>query len=318
MQDPLITPTPKFTRWLNENIALEFRFRRSIVVGTVLSILFHILLMIFMPERKQKIENEDAASSQPLVVQLNPAQARPPSAAPAPVTPPTPAPPVAPTKPRMLAVPNPVSKSPMAPVPPVPIEPPPVTPPKPVDPRTEPPSMMARVEEARARRQALEDAAKSENAESRSNGSDPSAADRTAGNINKNLANLGRARDGTSGVFQIISKGYRTGSFSFRGWTTNRSDSYRRVIEVDAGQGGDIERTMVRRMIELIREHYQANFSWDSHRLGRVVTLSARKEDSAGLEDFLLSEFSEFNPPTARGAPPLPPPSPPSSPARRN
>lgn len=172
---------------------------------------------------------------------------------------------------------------------------------------------MARVEEARARRQALEDAAKSENAESRSNGSDPSAADRTAGNINKNLANLGRARDGTSGVFQIINKGYRTGSFSFRGWTTNRSDSYRRVIEVDAGQGGDIERAMVRRMIELIREHYQANFSWDSYRLGRVVTLSARKEDSAGLEDFLLSEFSEFNPPTARGAPPSTPP-----PPRRN
>jgi hypothetical protein len=190
---------------------------------------------------------------------------------------------------------------------PVPIEPPPVIPLKPVDPRTEPPSMMARVEEARARRQALEDAAKSENAESRSNGSDPSAADRTAGNINKNLANLGRARDGTSGVFQIISKGYRTGSFSFRGWTTNRSDSYRRVIEVDAGQGGDIERAMVRRMIELIREHYQDTFTWDSHRLGRAVKLSARKEDSTGLEDFLLSEFSEFNPPTARGAPPAPP-----------
>jgi hypothetical protein len=301
MQYPLITPTPKFTQWLNENIALEFRFRRSIAIGAALSILFHILLLIFTPERKQKIENEDAASSQPLVVQLNPAQARPPpAAAPAPVTPPTPAP----SKPRVLAVPNPVSKSPMAPVP---LEPPPVTPPKPVDPRTDPPSMMARVEEARARRQALEDAAKSENAESRSNGSDPSAADRTAGNINKNLANLGRARDGTSGVFQIISKGYRTGSFSFRGWTTNRSDSYRRVIEVDAGQGGDIERAMVRRMIELIREHYQANFSWDSHRLGRVVTLSARKEDSTGLEDFLLSEFSEFNPPTARGAPPAPP-----------
>jgi hypothetical protein len=301
MQDPLITPTPKFTQWLNENIALEFRFRRSIAIGAALSILFHILLLIFMPERQKKIENEDAASSQPLVVQLNPAQSRPPpAAAPAPVAPPTPAP----SKPRVLAVPNPVSKSPMAPVP---IEPPPVIPPKPVDPRTEPPSMMARVEEARARRQALEDAAKSENAESRSNGSDPSAADRTAGNINKNLANLGRARDGTSGVFQIISKGYRTGSFSFRGWTTNRSDSYRRVIEVDAGQGGDIERAMVRRMIELIREHYQANFSWDSHRLGRVVTLSARKEDSTGLEDFLLSEFSEFNPPTARGAPPAPP-----------
>jgi hypothetical protein len=62
----------------------------------------------------------------------------------------------------------------------------------------------------------------------------------------------------------------------------------------------------VRRMIELIREHYQANFSWDSHRLGRVVTLSARKEDSVGLEDFLLNEFSEFRAPTVNGAPPPP------------
>jgi hypothetical protein len=304
MQDPLITPTPKLTQWLNENIALEFRFRRSVVVGVALSILFHLLLLIFMPERQKKIENEDAASSQPMVVRLNPLQARPPAAAPAEITPPTPVQ-AAPPKPRVLSVPNPVSKSPMAPVPLEP-PPPPVIPPKPVDPRTEPPSMMARVEQARARRQAQEDAAKSENTESRSNGSDPSAADRMAGNINKNLENLGRARDGTSGVFQIISKGYRTGSFSFRGWTTNRSDSYRRVIEVDAGQGGDIERAMVRRMIELIREHYQANFSWDSHRLGRVVTLSARKEDSVGLEDFLLNEFSEFRAPTVNGAPPPP------------
>ena len=302
MQDPLITPTPKLTQWLNENMALEFRFRRSVVVGVALSILFHLLLLIFMPERQKKIENEDAASSQPLVVRLNPLQSRPPASASAEITPPTPVQ-AAPPRPRVLSVPNPVSKSPMTPVP---LEPPPplVIPPKPIDPRTEPPSMMARVEEARARRQAQEDTAKNENAESRSNGNDPSAADRTAGNINKNLQNLGRARDGTSGVFQIINKGYRTGSFSFRGWTTNRSDSYRRVIEVDAGQGGDIERAMVRRMIELIREHYQANFSWDSRRLGRVVTLSARKEDSLGLEDFLLSEFSEFNPPTTASAPP--------------
>ncbi len=302
MQDPLITPTPRFTHWLGENIALEFRFRRSIVVGALLSILFHVLLMIFTPARQQKIENEEAASSQPLVVQLNPAQSRPPPAASISPTPPTPTPPTRPPRPTVLAVPNPVSKSPMAPVP---IEPPPELPRKPIDTRDEPPSMMARVEAARARRQSAEDAARSENAESRSNGSDPSAADRTAGNINKNLQNLGRAQDGTSGVFQIISKGYRTGSFSFRGWTTNRSDSYRRVIEVDAGQGGDVERAMVRRMIELIREHYQANFQWDSHRLGRTVTLSARKADSEGLEDFLLSEFTEFRQPTNAGAPPV-------------
>jgi len=47
----------------------------------------------------------------------------------------------------------------------------------------------------------------------------------------------------------------------------------------------------VRRMIELIRTHYKGDFKWESHRLDRVVTLSARPEDSEGLEDFLLREF---------------------------
>ena len=44
-------------------------------------------------------------------------------------------------------------------------------------------------------------------------------------------------------------------------------------------------------MIELIRTHYQRDFNWDSHRLGRVVVLSARVDDTAGLEEFLLREF---------------------------
>ena len=306
-QASLITPSPRFTQWLGQNMALEFRFRRSIVVGALLSILVHLLLLIFTPARDQKIENDEAASSQPLVVQLTPSRARPPPAAAITPTPPTPVPPSRPPRPSVLAVPNPVSKSPMAPVPlepPPPLSPP--TPTKPVDPRDEPPSMMARVEAARARRQAVEDAAKTDNAESRANGADPKSPERLAANLNKNLQNIGRSQDGTSGVFQILSKGYRTGSFSFRGWTTSSADSYRRVIEVDAGQGGDIERAMVRRMIELIREHYPGNFTWESHRLSRAVTLSARKEDSAGLEDFLLSEFPEFRPPTVAGAPPPP------------
>ena len=33
------------------------------------------------------------------------------------------------------------------------------------------------------------------------------------------------------------------------------------------------------------------NFNWDSHRLGRVVILSARIDDNAGLETFLMREF---------------------------
>jgi hypothetical protein len=63
------------------------------------------------------------------------------------------------------------------------------------------------------------------------------------------------------------------------------------VIEVDAGLGGDVDLAIVRRMIALIRTHYTGDFNWESHRLGRVIVLSARLEDTEGLEDFLSREF---------------------------
>jgi hypothetical protein len=85
--------------------------------------------------------------------------------------------------------------------------------------------------------------------------------------------------------------GVRTARFSFRGWTTDYNNSRREIIDVDAGLNGDVERAVVRRMIELIRRHFNGNFNWESHRLNRVVVLSARMEDNAGLEDFLMLEF---------------------------
>jgi hypothetical protein len=50
---------------------------------------------------------------------------------------------------------------------------------------------------------------------------------------------------------------------------------------------------VVRRMIEIIRENTDTDgdFLWISHRLDRELTLSARPEDTAGLEDFLMQEF---------------------------
>ena len=44
-------------------------------------------------------------------------------------------------------------------------------------------------------------------------------------------------------------------------------------------------------MIELIRRYYQGDFNWESQRLDRIVTLSARTEDNAGLEEFMIKEF---------------------------
>ncbi len=101
----------------------------------------------------------------------------------------------------------------------------------------------------------------------------------------------GRGREGTSGLFRILHKGPRSASFSFRGWSTDSNKHWNQIIEVDAGPGGDVEHAIVRKMIELIRQHHQEDFYWESQRLGRIVKLSARRGDSAGLEDFLMLEF---------------------------
>ena len=121
-------------------------------------------------------------------------------------------------------------------------------------------------------------------------GREPSADDIAMANISRNLQSLTQ-KDGTNGVFQILSKGHRAAQFSFRGWTGDASNSRREVIDVDAGLNGNIDLAIIRRMIQLIRTHYQGNFNWESRRLGRVVPLSARLEDNAGLEEFMMREF---------------------------
>jgi len=132
----------------------------------------------------------------------------------------------------------------------------------------------------------------SEAAEARARAAERSPGDVRNENINRNLQTLTQNRDGTSGVFQILSKGPRYASFAFKGWkATNEHDAWKQTIEVDAGRGGDVELAIVRRMIELIRNYYQGDFNWESQRLGRVVTLSARQQDNAGLEAFLMTEF---------------------------
>jgi len=154
-------------------------------------------------------------------------------------------------------------------------------------PNSAPPAdLTAYINAARERRRAAETSAEREYAAAKANEHVPSADEIRMANIMRNLQ-----PQGTNGVFQIISVGLRTGKFSFRGWTKDYSNSRRELIEVEAGQNGDIERAIVRRMIELIRKYYKGDFNWDSQRLNRVVIMSARVEDNAGLEDFLMREF---------------------------
>lgn len=149
-----------------------------------------------------------------------------------------------------------------------------------------PTDLMAYVNAARERSRAAEIAAEHENAEASAKARGPSADEIRMANIRRNLQ-----PEGTNGVFQIVSMGVRTAKFSFRGWTKDFSNARSELIEVDAGPNGDVERAIVRSMIELIRKYYKGDFNWESQRLDREVILSARMEDNAGLEDFLMREF---------------------------
>jgi outer membrane biosynthesis protein TonB len=97
-------------------------------------------------------------------------------------------------------------------------------------------------------------------------------------------------KSGTNGIFEIKRLETKSASFSFKGWT-DYSNVKLQYYEVEAGEGQDVRLVMIRRMIAIIREHYQGDFPWESHRLGRTITKSARLEDSAELEDFLMQEF---------------------------
>lgn len=153
-------------------------------------------------------------------------------------------------------------------------------------PETErPKDLLAYMNEARERRRAggiFED----EPAEPEAVEREPSEEELRMANVMRNLK-----EPGASGIFQIIRMGPRTAQFLFRAWKKDSSVPRRELVEVDAGPGGDIQRAVVRKMIELIRQYHKGDFNWESYRLDRVVVLSARPEDSKGLEDFLIREF---------------------------
>jgi hypothetical protein len=254
------------------------RLERRFALGVVLSVVAHGLLIAYVHMPKPDLTAPSAPAG-PLTVQLTPPKAPKTDIAEAPAAPAQPTPPrVRPPKAPVIAVPREIPRTTI----PVPIEPPP--PPEPA--RQEPPAMsFSDLVNARRSQRAP---TVSEAAEARAR----AAGDGRDQSINRNLQTLTQNRDGTSGVFEILNKGPRYASFSFKGWkATNERDAWRQTIEVDAGRGGDVDLAIVRRMIGLIRDYYQGDFNWESRRLGRVVVLSARPQDNAGLEAFLMREF---------------------------
>ncbi len=277
-RERIYTPDPDIEK--DPRIRPRRNLRRLAVV-LVLSVCLHAVLIMLLPKSDPPTLDASGPAQGPLQVTMAPApsvdRSPPPLSEPAPSAPP-----------RRTVI---AAAKPSSVMPPVYVPPEPLPTRSRSQPETPPLDFAAALEARRAQRLAEDNFYAQQNADARNAERETTVGERAAAAFRRNAQTLGQSRDGTSGVFQIKSKGMRYAAFSFRGWTNDRSNAKSELIEVDAGQGGDVELAIVRRMIDLIRVHYQGNFNWESPRLGRVVVLSARKEDTAGLEAFLTKEF---------------------------
>lgn len=265
---------------------LHWRVRRSTLYAFVGSLIVHALVLFVVPQQRVGSGEPSETARNSLVVNLRPPALRQ-SVQSSPAAVPEAQPePTANRRPRVSAAPvialnkpreNKLS-TPVAPV--MPAVPPPPAPAAPTD-------MQSFVDAQRARRRAAEGLSGRDQAPAA-----PAAAEREPSEDEIRMANVKRnLMVGTSGIFQIVSIESRSAAFTFRGWTTDSSNSRREYIQVEIGTNSSIEIAIVRKMIELIRKYYKGNFNWESQRLDRTVVLSARVEDNEGLEAFMLKEF---------------------------
>lgn len=103
------------------------------------------------------------------------------------------------------------------------------------------------------------------------------------------------------GVFSIVNQTFNRADVKFRGWNPKFQRRWLTQVTVERGNHPDIETAIVMKMIDLIRKEKTGNFEWDSHRLQRVVTKSARVEDTEELKEFLFKEmFANYQAPRGR------------------
>ncbi len=293
---------------------IRIHFSRNAVIAITLSLIFHALLMLLIvPDLKQ------VSAQQPSTLQVRLTPPNPPPII-EPVLPETPVvePPLEPVRPVTKKPPKNIEKKTkiisaqpkLDALPPeftIPKEmvaetpkpelerpkeavvkeiKPKETPPKKMPAQNEAPvDMQAYVNQKRAAREAADADAAKQNAEAVARENGPSEAEKREARIKRNFQN------GTNGIFEITRLESRSASFVFRGWTGDFGNSKKEYFEVEAKTSQDVRLVMIKRMIRLIRQHYDGDFNWESQRLGRTVVKSARAEDSAELEDFLMQEF---------------------------
>jgi hypothetical protein len=256
---------------------IRINISRNTLLAIIFSLLLHALIIFFALPQMQPVKSSNPPAR---AIEVSLAKPTPPKAIPPPPAE-KPAPKLKKTSPKVITQPR--AKSTFA----VPDEPMP-EPEKvrPVENKSDAPTdMMSYVKSKRAQRQLAEADAARQNAAAVAREVGPSAAQLRDERIEKNF------QTGTNGIFEVTSLNSRHAGFAFRGWTSDYSNSRREYFEVEASTGQDIRLEVIKRMIKLIREHYQGDFSWDSQRMGRVITMSARPQDNAALENFMMREI---------------------------
>lgn len=271
---------------------IQIRIDRNTFIAAVLSIFLHLLLIFAIP-KQHWLDMPENPTSEPITIVLNPTE---PEKAMVNPTQPLPevvpiAKPEKPHKPKPAPIPKSkpaVASNEYLPIRPVvPDSQIPPTPNTRPDDNAAPTDMLSYVNRERARRNALENYAAQQNAAAVARDRGQTDEETRSENIRRNL------QQGTNGIFTITNMDSRTARFSFRGWTNDYNGKLE-YFEVEAAPA-DLQRAVVRKMIELIRKYYSGDFNWESQRLGRVVILSARQEDNEGLEDFMIQEFFGAN-----------------------
>ena len=270
--------------------------RRTSRTGLAVTILLHLLLValyFYQPERPQKKAAPPAGGE---IVYVAPLAKPPPPQAQSPQKTSKPSKSPAqprPTTPRVERLPDTITLPEEKPVIVDKVQPPPPEPKPESKAEESPPMDMAEyIARRRAQRGATEPSPSQEESE----------AARGTRNALANIAAINnRGRDDSNqsgGIFSISNKTFHSMDLKFRGWNPSFKRRWLTSVTVEQGSEPDVETAVVKKMIELIRREKNGDFEWESHRLGRVVTMSARPQDTAELQAFLMKEmFPEYKPP---------------------
>jgi outer membrane biosynthesis protein TonB len=270
----------------------QYGERRTSRTGLAITIALHLLLVglyFWQPDKPEKKARPPDGSEVVYVAPLSKPAQPPPQKSSAPKAKPNKSTP-RPTTPRVQRLPDTITVPNEKPVEVAKVEPPP-----PETKREEIPPEMDMTEYIAKRRQAR-------GATDPSTSTEESEAARGTRTALANIAAINkRGQDDANesgGVFSISNKTFHSMDLKFRGWNPNFKRRWLTQVTVEQGSEPDLEIAVVKKMIELIRKEKTGDFEWDSHRLGRIVKLSARAQDNDALMAFLFKEmFPEYKPP---------------------